>query len=59
MHNMSTEENIKKYIMETRHMSLIEVTTLPLHKLLSLVEMKDMTKYNEFKVQLRKDGWII
>lgn len=56
---MSTEEKIKTYVMETRHMSLLEVTALPLDKLLSLVEMKDMTKYNFFKLELRKDGWII
>jgi len=45
--------------METRHMSLSDVTMLPVYTLLSLVEMTDMTKYNEFKTQLRIDGWII
>ncbi len=56
---MSTTEKIKAYVMENCNKSLSEVTNLPLHRLLPLIEMKDMNKYNEFKKQLRKDGWII
>ena len=56
---MSTEEKIKTYVMEHCHKSLSEVTNQPLHRLLPLIEMKDMNKYKEFKKQLRKDGWII
>ena len=56
---MSTEENIKAYVMKKRHMLFSEVTSLSLHRLLYLVELSDMNKYNEFKTELRTNGYII
>jgi len=55
----ATEEKIKIYTTEAYHMKREEVDKLQLPRLLSLIEMKSKTKYNEFKLQLRKDGWII
>lgn len=53
------KEKIKKYLIEVCHMNAETVANLQLSKLLSFVEMKDMVKYNEFKMGLRKEGWII
>lgn len=52
-------EKITKYLIEVCHMNAETVANLQLSKLLSFVEMKDITMYNEFKLGLRKEGWII
>jgi hypothetical protein len=57
---MTVEQEIKKYVKDAFHQYTEEqVERLQLPKLLSLVEMRDKDKYDEFRKTLRKEGWII
>jgi len=59
----TTEESIyiriAKYIKETLKKSDSEVSSMRLSEKMSLIEMKDKDKWNEFKIGLRKSGYII
>jgi hypothetical protein len=53
------EEKLKNTIMILYTYTAEQVDKLDVGKLMTLVEYKDMDLYNEFKLSLRKDGWVI
>jgi hypothetical protein len=55
----SVEVRITRYIKEVLGHKDSEVALMRLPEKLSLVEMNDKNKWNEFKVGLRESGYII
>lgn len=54
------EKEIKTYLIDAFHMNREYVESLDLTKSLSLVEMKNLDKWNYFRKKLREiEGWII
>lgn len=51
------EKKIRDYVIS--NYKNYNFDNIHLYKLLSFVEMKDKIKYLEFKLELKKDGWII
>jgi|TARA_R110000803_G_scaffold64764_2_gene125844 hypothetical protein len=51
------EKKIRDYVIN--NYKNYNFDNIHLCKLLSFVEMKDKIKYLEFKLELKKDGWII
>ena len=57
--NESVEVGITKYIKEVLGRTDSEIALMRLPEKLSLVEMNDKDKWNEFKIGLRESGYII
>ena len=57
--NESVEVGITKYIKEVLGRTDSEIALMRLPEKLSLVEMNDKNKWNEFKIGLREFGYII
>lgn len=52
------EKEIKTYLINAFHIKKEKVESLELTKLLSLVEMKNKDKWNQFRKKLREEEWI-
>lgn len=55
----SIDIRINRYIKEVLGRTDAEVSSMRLSEKMSLIEMNDKDKWNEFKVGLRESGYII